>query len=78
MSENKPILYDNYTINQLAEDIHNGLKSLLCDYNINGTLEKPSKLSKEEQKIFDRVSLQSEILYKKLKKEQHNDKVLHI
>lgn len=66
--ENKPLLYDSYTVNQLTEDIYRGLRSLLCDYGINGTLNKPSKLSKNEQKIFDRISLQSEILYKKTKK----------
>lgn len=65
-------LYDSYTPLQLSEEIHNGLRTLLCDYNINGSLVKSSLLSKPEQRIFDNLSLMSEILLIKLRKENKN------
>jgi hypothetical protein len=67
--KNTNILYDSYNPIKLAEEIYQGLRKLLCDYSINGTIEKVSTLTKPEQQIFNNVSLMSEILVNKLKKE---------
>ena len=73
-NENINVLYDSYNPIKLAEEIHKGLRKLLCDYGINGTIEAVSPLTKPEQQIFDNISLMSEILVNKLKKEYKENK----
>lgn len=62
-------LYDTYTPIKLSEGIYNGLRKLLCDYGINGTVDTPSPISKPEQNVFNDIALMAEILLKKLKRE---------
>lgn len=71
---NTHTLYDSYNPIKLAEEIYTGLRKLLCDYHLNGTLKEPSPLTKPEQHIFDNISLMAEILVSKLKKEHKNNR----
>ncbi len=69
--KNSKVFYDTYTPVELIDEMNEVKQSLLCDYGINGTLTKPSKLSKPEQQLFDRWALMTETLKDKLRKEYH-------
>ena len=48
MSENKPVLYDNYTINQLAEDISPKLAKNAMAAVFNGKISDLNSQVKED------------------------------
>jgi hypothetical protein len=73
-NKNSKIFYDTYTKWQLIDKMYDVSRSLLCDYELNGSLTKSSKLSKPEQKLFDDWALMTEILREKIWKEcKHNE-----
>jgi hypothetical protein len=70
--KNSKTFYDTYTPVELIDEMYADERSLLCDYGLNGSLTKSSKLSKPEQQLFDRWALMTEILRDKLRKEYKN------
>lgn len=66
--------YDDLTVKQLSEELHNAIDSFYTEEKFGGTLTIPIKYSKSLQDKISKVAEIENTMYFKIQKEDENNK----